>query len=126
MCKKYNRLLEQFCRTEQTCVCQVCSETDHKSHDIVPLEEECAQRRIRLRETVCEMIRERFQKVKDINISVELNKRNTEKEVSDKVQVFNALVHSIEKCKAQLVGVVKQKQEAVERQAKGLIEELEK
>ena len=39
MCKKHNRLLELFCQTDQVCVCVICM-TDHKSHPVVPLEEE--------------------------------------------------------------------------------------
>ena len=34
MCKKHDRLLELFCQTEQVCVCQYCTETDHKSHPL--------------------------------------------------------------------------------------------
>ncbi|XP_059196133.1 E3 ubiquitin-protein ligase TRIM47-like [Centropristis striata] len=36
ICKKHNRLLELFCRYDQTCVCVQC--TEHSSHDTVPLE----------------------------------------------------------------------------------------
>ncbi|XP_041695018.1 E3 ubiquitin-protein ligase TRIM39-like [Coregonus clupeaformis] len=128
ICKKHNKLLELFCRTDQTCVCQFCSETDHKAHNTVPLEEECDQRKAQLGKTeakVKQMIQERLQKVKEIEHSVDLSKRHTEREISDKVQVFTALVHSIEKCKAELIGVVEQKQEAADRWAEGLIKELE-
>ncbi|XP_064782941.1 E3 ubiquitin/ISG15 ligase TRIM25-like [Oncorhynchus masou masou] len=40
ICQKHDRLLELFCRTDQTCVCQFCTEADHKTHDTVPIEEE--------------------------------------------------------------------------------------
>ena len=40
MCKKHDKLLELFCKTDQMCVCKVCSALDHKTHDVVPLKEE--------------------------------------------------------------------------------------
>ncbi|XP_055761880.1 E3 ubiquitin-protein ligase TRIM39-like isoform X4 [Salvelinus fontinalis] len=69
MCKKHDRLLELFCRTDQTCVCQFCTETDHKTHDTVPIEEECGERKAQLRTTEAEvqhMIQKRLQKERDI------------------------------------------------------------
>uniref|UniRef100_A0A674F2F4 E3 ubiquitin-protein ligase TRIM39-like n=1 Tax=Salmo trutta TaxID=8032 RepID=A0A674F2F4_SALTR len=67
MCKKHERLLELFCRTDQTCVCQFCTESDHKTHDAVPLEEECGERK-------------RLQKVQEIQHSVDLSKRERQRE----------------------------------------------
>ncbi|XP_014033166.1 E3 ubiquitin-protein ligase TRIM39-like [Salmo salar] len=128
MCKKHNKLLELFCRTDQTCVCQFCSETDHKAHNSVPLEEEYDQRKSQLGKTeaqVKQMIQERLQKVKEIKHSVDLSKKHTEREMSDKVQIFTALVHSIDKCKDELICVIEQKQEATEKWAEGIIKELE-
>lgn len=40
MCKTHNKTTELYCRTEQACICVLCFKTDHKSHDVVPLEEE--------------------------------------------------------------------------------------
>ncbi|XP_045892932.1 E3 ubiquitin-protein ligase TRIM21-like [Micropterus dolomieu] len=40
MCTKHDKLLELFCKTDQMCVCMLCSVSDHKTHDVVPLKEE--------------------------------------------------------------------------------------
>uniref|UniRef100_A0A674F4D3 E3 ubiquitin-protein ligase TRIM39-like n=1 Tax=Salmo trutta TaxID=8032 RepID=A0A674F4D3_SALTR len=83
MCKKHERLLELFCRTDQTCVCQFCTESDHKTHDAVPLEEECGERKAKLGKTEAEeqqMIQERLQKVQEIQHSVDLSKRERQRE----------------------------------------------
>lgn len=46
MCKKHERLLEMFCRDEQKCVCKFCTETEHKGHQAVPVEEESGSRKV--------------------------------------------------------------------------------
>uniref|UniRef100_A0A3Q3WVJ9 Uncharacterized protein n=1 Tax=Mola mola TaxID=94237 RepID=A0A3Q3WVJ9_MOLML len=39
MCPKHDKLMELFCETDQTCVCMICTVLDHRTHDVVPLEE---------------------------------------------------------------------------------------
>ncbi|XP_021419391.2 E3 ubiquitin-protein ligase TRIM39 [Oncorhynchus mykiss] len=128
MCKKHDRLLELFCRTDQTCVCQFCTETDHKTHDTVPLEEAYGERKAELGKTeteVQQMIQERLKKVQEIKHSVDLSQKDAEREISDSVQVFTALVRSIERSQTELIEVIEEKQKAAERQAEGLIKDLE-
>uniref|UniRef100_A0A674F452 E3 ubiquitin-protein ligase TRIM39-like n=1 Tax=Salmo trutta TaxID=8032 RepID=A0A674F452_SALTR len=112
-CKKHERLLELFCRTDQTCLCVLCLKTDHMTHDTVPLEEEYGERKAKLGKTEAEvqqMIQERLQKVQEIKHSVDLSKREAEREISDSVQVFTDLVRSIERSQAELIEVIEEKQ----------------
>lgn len=46
ICTKHNKILEFFCRTEQTRVCTLC--TEHSAHDTVPLEEEYVDKRAQM------------------------------------------------------------------------------
>lgn len=46
MCKKHERLLEMFCRDDQKCVCQFCTETEHKEHQAVTVEDESGHRKV--------------------------------------------------------------------------------
>ena len=46
MCPKHERLLELFCKKEQTCVCVLCTETDHRSHYTVPVEREWMDKKV--------------------------------------------------------------------------------
>lgn len=48
ICEKHERLLELFCRDEQVCICLLCNETEHKSHETVSVEEEGAQQKVRV------------------------------------------------------------------------------
>uniref|UniRef100_W5M5X6 B box-type domain-containing protein n=1 Tax=Lepisosteus oculatus TaxID=7918 RepID=W5M5X6_LEPOC len=76
LCQKHEKLLELFCRTDQTCVCQFCTETDHRTHSTVTLEEECRDRKAQVLKTKAEvqqMIQERLGKVEEIKYSLELS-----------------------------------------------------
>ncbi|KAL7880820.1 hypothetical protein SRHO_G00030740 [Serrasalmus rhombeus] len=128
ICQKHERPLELFCRDDQTSVCQFCTEADHKTHNTVPIEEESGERKTQLGKTQAEvqqMIQDRLKKIEDIKQSVELNKKSTEKEKADSVEVFRALLRCIERSQAELLEVMEEKQKAAERQAVEFIKELE-
>ncbi|KAM9501375.1 E3 ubiquitin-protein ligase TRIM39-like [Clarias gariepinus] len=128
ICQKHERPLELFCRVDQTCVCQFCTEGDHRTHNTVPVEEEIKEKKIQLEKTQAEvqqMIQERLKKIEEIKHSVELNNKNTEKEKADVVEIFSALMRCIERRQAELLGVMEEKQKAAERQAEEFIKDLE-
>ncbi|XP_036416393.1 E3 ubiquitin-protein ligase TRIM39-like [Colossoma macropomum] len=128
ICQKHRRPLELFCRDDQMSACMVCTMTDHKKHNTVPVEEGIGEMKSQLEKTqteVQQMIQDRLKKIKDIRHSVELRKRNTEKDKADSVEVFTSLICSIERSQAELLEVMEEKQKAAERQAEDLIKELE-
>ncbi|KAL7880817.1 hypothetical protein SRHO_G00030710 [Serrasalmus rhombeus] len=128
ICQKHERPLELFCRDDQTCVCQFCTEGDHKTHSTVPVEEESGEKKIQMGRTQAEvqqMIQERLKKIEEIKQSVELNQKSSEKEKADSVEVFRALLSCIERSQAELLEVMEEKQKAAERQAEEFIKELE-
>ncbi|KAI5085529.1 bloodthirsty-relatedprotein family, member 6, partial [Silurus meridionalis] len=128
ICQKHERPLELFCRDDQTCVCQFCTEGDHKTHNTVPIEEESVEKKNELVKTQAEVqqkIQERLKKIEEIKHSVEVNKINTEKEKADVVEMFSALICCIERSQAELLKVMEEKQKAAERQAEEFIKDLE-
>ncbi|KAM4614750.1 zinc finger protein RFP-like [Polymixia lowei] len=128
MCKKHNRPLELFCKTEQMCVCQFCTESDHKLHLVVPLKEEYEGKKAQLGKTgaeVQQMIQERLLKIREIKYSVELSKEDTDREIVNSVEVFTALMSSIERSQAELIDMIEENQKSTEKKAEGLIKQLE-
>ncbi|XP_066536515.1 E3 ubiquitin-protein ligase TRIM39-like isoform X2 [Hoplias malabaricus] len=128
ICQKHQRPLELFCKDDKMSVCLFCTEGDHKNHNTVPLDEESELKKTQLRETlidVRQMIQDREKKIKTIKELLELKQRNAEKEITDSVEVFTTLMHSIETSQAELLEIMEEKQKAAERQAEDLIKELE-
>nr|XP_033941529.1 LOW QUALITY PROTEIN: E3 ubiquitin-protein ligase TRIM58-like [Pseudochaenichthys georgianus] len=128
MCVKHDKLLELFCKTDQVCVCMLCTVSDHKTHDVVPLKEGYEGKKAELGKTEAEiqqMIQKRRLKIQEMNRSVELSKEGADREIADGVQVFTALKESVERSQAELIDTIKEKQRETEEQAEGFIKELE-
>ncbi|XP_033982805.1 E3 ubiquitin-protein ligase TRIM21-like [Trematomus bernacchii] len=128
MCVKHDKLLELFCKTDQVCVCMLCTVSDHKTHDVVPLKEGYKGKKAELGKTEAEiqqMIQKRRLKIQEMNRSVELSKEGADREIADGVQVFTALKESVQRSQAELIDTIKEKQRETEEQAEGFIKELE-
>ncbi|XP_015801768.3 E3 ubiquitin-protein ligase TRIM39 [Nothobranchius furzeri] len=128
MCRQHQRLLELFCRSDQTCVCVLCTETDHCGHDTLPVERESQLKKAQMKRTktkIHQMIQDREQKVKEIKLKVELSKENSKRDIEESKEVFSAVLRSIEEIQANLVETIQRKQAVAEQRAQRLVEELE-
>ncbi|XP_034541832.1 E3 ubiquitin-protein ligase TRIM21-like [Notolabrus celidotus] len=128
MCEKHDKLLELFCKNDQMCVCALCSVTDHKTHDVVPLREGYEGKKVELGKTEAEiqqMIQKRRLKLEEFKQSVELSKKNADREVAKGVQVFSALMETVKRHLNNLMDTIKEKQRETEEQAEGFIKELQ-
>ncbi|KAJ4944376.1 hypothetical protein JOQ06_012920 [Pogonophryne albipinna] len=128
MCPKHDKPLELFCKTDQTCVCMLCTVLEHKIHELVPLKEEYEGKKAALGKTQAEtqqMIQKKRLKIEEIKQSVDLSKEEADREVAEGVQVFTALKESAERGQANLINTIKEKQKTIENQAEDFIKELE-
>ncbi|XP_062295044.1 E3 ubiquitin-protein ligase TRIM39-like isoform X1 [Scomber scombrus] len=128
MCMKHDKPLELFCKTDQTCVCMLCSVLDHKTHVFVPLKEEYEGKKAELGKTeaeIQEMIQKRRLKIEAIKQSVDLSEEAADREKAEGVQVFTALMESVERSLNELIETIEEKQRTTEKQAENFIKELE-
>ncbi|XP_074533963.1 E3 ubiquitin-protein ligase TRIM11-like [Halichoeres trimaculatus] len=128
MCEKHDKLLELFCKNDQMCVCVLCSVTDHRTHDVVPLKEGYEGKKAELGKTeadIQQIIQKRRLKIEEIKQSVELSDKNADREMAEGVQVFSALKERVERSEAELIHTLKEKQRETQKQAEGFIKELQ-
>uniref|UniRef100_A0A8C9XAK9 E3 ubiquitin-protein ligase TRIM21-like n=1 Tax=Sander lucioperca TaxID=283035 RepID=A0A8C9XAK9_SANLU len=96
MCTEHDKPLELFCKTDQTCVCMLCSVLDHRKHDVVPLKEGYERKKVKLGKTEAEiqqMIQKRRLKIQEIKHSVNLmNLGDVEKNLPDNPERFSNAV----------------------------------
>ncbi|KAM4556188.1 E3 ubiquitin-protein ligase TRIM21-like [Fundulus diaphanus] len=128
MCLQHDKPLELFCRTDQTCVCSLCSVLDHKNHEFVPLREESEGKKAELKKTEAEvqkMIQSRRVKIQEIKESVKISKDAADREKAEGVQVFTALKEAAERGLKELIKEIQDKQRTAEKQAEDFIKDLE-
>ncbi|XP_035986044.1 E3 ubiquitin/ISG15 ligase TRIM25-like, partial [Fundulus heteroclitus] len=128
MCKKHERLLEMFCREDRTCVCQFCTETEHKGHRAVTIEDESKERKAHMKQTEAEFqqtIQERQKKIEDIKNCLKLSTLSAEKEKKASDSLFTSLIHSTKERQAEANAEIEAKQRAEEKRAEELIDELQ-
>ncbi|XP_029979159.1 E3 ubiquitin-protein ligase TRIM21-like isoform X2 [Sphaeramia orbicularis] len=128
MCMKHDKPLELFCKTDHTCICVLCPAVDHKNHDFVPLKDEYEERKAELKKTEAEiqqMIQERQLKIQEIQGSVELSKNAADRKTAEGVEVFTALMESVQRGLDQFKEKIQEKQRTTEKQAEGFIKKLE-
>ncbi|XP_054461004.1 E3 ubiquitin-protein ligase TRIM39-like [Anoplopoma fimbria] len=128
LCTKHDKPLELFCKTDQTCVCMLCSVLDHKMHEFVPLKEEYEERKIKLEKTEAEIqqiIQERQLKIKKIKRSVNISNKNADREITEGIQVFVTLMESAQRGLDELTETIEEKQRTTQNRADNFIKESE-
>ncbi|XP_069020945.1 E3 ubiquitin-protein ligase TRIM39-like [Embiotoca jacksoni] len=127
MCKKHNKITELYCRTDRTCICVLCFKTDHKSHSVVSQEEEYEAVIVKKDEVMAniqKMIQSRFDKIDEIENSLDVSEKEADKEKEASVQSFTDFIHSLQRSQAELVAVIEERLRATKQKAKSFLKEL--
>lgn len=122
MCTKHGKPLELYCKNQQI------QDSSHRFHDVVPLQKEydIKKRELWKQEAdIQQQILERQLKKQEIKHSIKLSTDAADREVEGDFQVFTALIQSLDRAQAELVRMIKEKQEMSEEHSKGFIQELE-
>ncbi|XP_007564532.1 E3 ubiquitin-protein ligase TRIM39-like [Poecilia formosa] len=128
VCKKHDKMLELFCRTDQKCVCIMCLNDDHTGHEAVPLECGFKDRRGMYENVTLDMKKtenSKSQSVKKLKDSVQKSRKISVNDIGQIAEVLAALVLSLQKKQDELVRAIKQKQIESEKQTEGRITLLE-
>uniref|UniRef100_A0A8C1ZBS4 E3 ubiquitin-protein ligase TRIM39-like n=1 Tax=Cyprinus carpio TaxID=7962 RepID=A0A8C1ZBS4_CYPCA len=126
LCPKHHRNLELFCQSDLECICVECGQTEHQSHDITCAEKEWQSHKIGITENeIQEMTKQRMEKVEQIKQSLVDIKVSNAHEVQRSMQLFGALISSLERSQAGLLEVTEINRRSAEHQAELMITELE-
>ncbi|XP_058872713.1 tripartite motif-containing protein 16-like [Acipenser ruthenus] len=128
LCAEHQKVLEVFCRTDQMCICWLCTEKEHKSHDTVSAETERSGKQMQLGKTLTEIqqrIQERLKETEELKQAVESLKRSACIEIKESEKIFTELIRSIKKIHTEVIELIGANEKAAVNQAEGLMKKLE-
>ncbi|XP_074540682.1 E3 ubiquitin-protein ligase TRIM21-like [Halichoeres trimaculatus] len=129
LCPAHLRGLELFCRTDNTCICSTCAETqEHRGHHVTPAKREWHIKKSQLGISEVELkdlISVKERKVEEIQSSLREIQAAAERETDGVVSSFSKLITSAERCQAEVLEVIEMSRRAAERRAQSLLRELE-
>ncbi|KAK2896057.1 hypothetical protein Q8A73_015545 [Channa argus] len=128
ICSRHDEVMKMFCRTDQQCVCYLCSVDEHKGHDTVSAEAERTERQRELegsRQQIQQRIQDRDKDVKVLQQEVEALNCSAEETVEDSEKIFTELIRLIEKRSSEVKQQIRSQQETEVSRVKELQEKLE-
>ncbi|XP_045074367.1 tripartite motif-containing protein 16-like [Coregonus clupeaformis] len=128
ICSHHDKLLEVFCRTDQQCICYLCTMDVHKGHDTVSAAAERTEKQRQLgmsQHKVQQRFQEREKELKELQQAVESLKRSAQAAVEDSDKIFTDLIRSIERRRSEVKELIRAQEKAQVSQAEGLLEQLE-
>ncbi|XP_026200194.1 tripartite motif-containing protein 16-like [Anabas testudineus] len=129
ICSRHNEVMKIFCRTDQECICYVCSMVEHKDHKIVSTATERTERQEELemsRQKLQQRIQEREEDMRMLQQEVESINCFAIKAVMNTDKISNELVSLIEKTFTDVKQQIRSKQKTEVSRAKELQESLER
>ncbi|XP_016096585.1 tripartite motif-containing protein 16-like [Sinocyclocheilus grahami] len=128
ICQKHEKILEVFCRTDQKCICVLCTMYEHKKHKIVSAAAQRTEKQKQLKKTqktLQQRIQQRERDLQQLREAVESHKRSAQTAVEDSERIFTELIHSIERSCSELIQLIRDQEKAAVSRAEGRLERLE-
>nr|XP_046208278.1 tripartite motif-containing protein 16-like isoform X1 [Oncorhynchus gorbuscha] len=127
ICSHHDKLLEVYCRTDQQCICYLCTMDEHKGHDTVSASAERTEKQRQLgmsQQKVQQRFQEREKELKELRQAVESLKLSAQAAVEDSDQIFTELIRSIERRSSEVKELIRDQEKAQVSQVEGLLEQL--
>ncbi|XP_048046579.1 tripartite motif-containing protein 16-like [Megalobrama amblycephala] len=128
ICQKHVKILEVFCRTDQKCICLLCTMDEHKNHDTVLTAAQRTEKQKELKETqrwFQQRIQQREKDLQQLREAVESHKRSAQTAVEDSERIFTELIRSIERSRSEATQRIRDQEKTAVSRAEGRLERLE-
>ncbi|XP_067248962.1 tripartite motif-containing protein 16-like [Chanodichthys erythropterus] len=128
ICQKHDKILEVFCRTDQKCICLLCTMDEHKNHDTVSAAAQRTEKQDQLKETqrlFQQRIQQREKDLQQLREAVESHKRSAQTAVEDSERIFTELIRSIERSCSEATQQIRDQEKTAVSRAEGRLERLE-
>ncbi|XP_041923559.1 tripartite motif-containing protein 16-like [Alosa sapidissima] len=128
ICFCHDKLLEVFCRTDQTCICVLCVMDEHKGHDTVSAATERIEKQKQLEEScrkTQKTIEERHKHLQQMKEAIKSFKHSAQAAVENSERIFTEMIRSIERRRSEVTRQIRDQEKAEVSRAEELMEKLE-
>ncbi|XP_034470124.1 E3 ubiquitin/ISG15 ligase TRIM25-like [Hippoglossus hippoglossus] len=128
ICSRHDEVMKMFCRTDQQCICYLCSVEEHKDHDTVSAAAERTERQRELglrRQTIQQRVQDTEKDVKLLQQEEEAVNGSADKAVKDSEKIFTELIRLLKKRSSDVKKQIRSQQDTVVSRVRELQERLE-
>ncbi|XP_058238427.1 finTRIM family, member 82 [Hemibagrus wyckioides] len=128
ICPQHQKSLELFCRTDQMCICAICTVSEHKGHDIVSAEAERSEKQKLLGVSQAEIkqkCQQRTKELEELKTAVDSLKSSAQRAMAESKKMFDEMITAIERMRSEVTKLININEKAAFSQAEGLMERLE-
>lgn len=128
ICPQHEKSLELFCRTDQMCICVLCTVREHRSHNITSAEEERVEKQKLLVVTQAEVqhiIQGRMKELQDLKHNVDVLKSAAQRAQAESDKTFHEMLQAVERWKAEINQMIMANMQSAMSQAEGYVNRLE-
>ncbi|XP_047676325.1 tripartite motif-containing protein 16-like isoform X5 [Tachysurus fulvidraco] len=127
LCFQHDKLMEIYCRTDQSFICYLCAMDQHKGHDTVSTKTERTKKQYELKEEQMksqQKIQEKQKKVQELKQTVDIIKRHSQAALDDSERIFTELISSMEKKRSEVTEMIRAEMNQAERLLNQLEQEI--
>ncbi|XP_056611524.1 E3 SUMO-protein ligase RanBP2-like [Triplophysa dalaica] len=124
ICLKHNKELEIYCRTDQQCICYLCTMDNHKTHDTVAAVAERTEKQ-ETQKKFQRRIQQREKDVQELKENLKSHKVSAQTALEDCERMFTELILSIDRCRSEVIQLIRDQEKAAVSRAEGVLEHLE-
>ncbi|XP_062260718.1 tripartite motif-containing protein 16-like [Platichthys flesus] len=128
ICSLHDEVMKMFCRTDQQCICYLCSVDEHKDHNTVSAAAERTERQRELglrRQTIQQRVQDTEKDVKLLQQEEEALNGSADKAVEDSEEIFTEMIRLLEKRSSDVKQQIRSHQETEVSRVRELQERLE-
>uniref|UniRef100_A0A3P8VVI6 Tripartite motif-containing protein 16-like n=1 Tax=Cynoglossus semilaevis TaxID=244447 RepID=A0A3P8VVI6_CYNSE len=128
ICPQHEKGLELFCRSDQMCICVLCTVREHRSHNITSAEEERVEKQKMLVITQSEVqhiIQERMKELQELKHNVDVLKSCAQRAQAESDKTFHEMLQAVERWKAEINQMIMANMQSAMSQAEGYLDRLE-
>uniref|UniRef100_UPI0037E96E97 E3 ubiquitin-protein ligase TRIM47-like n=1 Tax=Semicossyphus pulcher TaxID=241346 RepID=UPI0037E96E97 len=75
VCRLHGKQLNRFCRSDRTCICAMCVQTEHRGHHTISINKEATKKKVKTKKSSINLqqaIQERLSKAEEMKLSADL------------------------------------------------------